>query len=380
MPFSSLDKHFSNFINVVITAFYPLFFIFTTPKDGKCRIALSLLLNFLFCVYSLNLIVKNVYLAYFEAAPIGFVLSIVSGNIFSIVIRIILVKKSQLILFAIRQIFILHRNSQLKTIGNVYIIITFCTCWWIPFIMCFDTFKMLFSKGGVQFIQMKNLYGLNSKNTSTIFLEVLLRFMHGIQAYAVPECCAVLCCFIFKYLTDAIKYIEKNIKVKQEIREIYYYLMDRTQKVSKCLEEIETAFSLMLLLLYCNLTSRIFTAMTSIISAWPKMLERDKAIEDINILIMSLVRFYLLSFQAASVHDSALSLRKTIYNLCTKFPFSICSQNCGGCFLLLMADELERKIQINVWGLFSLNRGFIIQSSSVILTYGIIISQLGYTQ
>lgn len=116
MLFSSLDKLSSNFLNVVIIAFYPLFFIFTTPKDGKCRRAFSILLNYLFCVYSLNLIVNNVYRAISQAAPIGFVLSVVSGNLFSIGIRKILEKKSQLILFAIHQIFIVHRNSQSKKI------------------------------------------------------------------------------------------------------------------------------------------------------------------------------------------------------------------------------------------------------------------------
>lgn len=49
------------------------------------------------------------------------------------------------------------------------------------------------------------------------------------------------------------KDIERNIKIKHDVREIFYYLPQMTQKVSKCLDGVKADLSFMLFLIHCYL-------------------------------------------------------------------------------------------------------------------------------
>lgn len=379
MHSSNSDRSFTNSLRVIFRGFYPVFIVFATSEDSKQRQILCRLLNYVVFVFLSTVVANDIYLVYktYSYNPLGIIISALSGDFSSIAIRILLMRNRQYILLAIRQIIILHGILPLKKSENGYVTIAFCGCWIVPCLMYINCIKLLISKHGVQVIQMTTIFGLYWKNALATCLAMFLRFIALTQVYALPSCCVVLCYYSCKLLTDAIKDIERNIKINGEPKELFSSFIVITQKLSKCLKYIEAALSLMLFLLYCYLMSCIFIVITLMIRVWPTESEQDRIINNITKLTMSLLGFYLLSLQAAGVHDSAVKLQRTIYSLYAKFPFATCKRNTGSYVLLLtMADELE-KFHITVWGIFPLNRRFILQTTGAMLSYGIIISQLG---
>lgn len=379
---SDFDKSSADSLKVVIRAFYPVFVAFTFPKDNKQHQILSRLLNYAVFVFLFIVVANDIYLVFrtYKDNPLGIVISALSGDFCSVAIRITLMRNSHHILLAIHQISILREVSPLKKSKNVYFTIAFCGCWIVPCLMYLNGMKILMSKHGVQFMQITTFFGLYWNNALATCLAMFLKFIALTQVYALPSCCIVLCYYSCKLLTDAVKDIEHNLKINREPKELFFSFMEIVQKLSKCLNDIESALSLMLFLLYCYLMSCIFIVITLMIRIWPSpsASERDRMINNVTILTMSLLGFYLLSLQAAGVQDSAISLQRTIYSLYAKFPFATCKRNSGSCFLFLMvADELQEKFHVTVWGIFPLNRRFILQTTGAMLSYGIIISQLG---
>lgn len=59
------------------------------------------------------------------------------------------------------------------------------------------------------------------KNESATYLAVILNFVSYTQSHVLPYYCIVLGCYVFKLLTKAIKAVEINIKMKQEILSLF---------------------------------------------------------------------------------------------------------------------------------------------------------------
>lgn len=367
------NKMTFNHIKIISRAFYPAFFIWTNPTSSKTRRVFSRLLNWAVFLCQLNALTNSFYLFFsnIEKLEFRYTVSALLGGILSIGIRTIVINKFHVIVVAIQQISIIHNALLRKKISKVCIIFAFIGCCIAPYIIYFRQLEKELDNR-----QKYTFFGIKWKNAFSKYLAVLCHFVHYTQYQILPYSCVALCCYAFKKISEAIKYAEMKIKKKHDIREIFCYFMEMAQKLSKCAGGIKTALSCILFLLYCSLMSNIFIHCTTLINSKHK--EDQKLIMHRSTSILtSLLVFYAISLQAAFVHESAIKLKKTVYNASAKFTFSTCNRNSGSCFLLLtMADELEEKLQITAWDFFPLNRRFILESSGAMLTYSVIIWQM----
>ena len=373
-------KSFGNHSKTLIKVFYTVFVLFVDAESSKYTHVFIALLNFVIISCSLFSAANEVEQIFTKTDifPPGYLVTAMSFIFLSVSIRITLIKKFQIILFVIRQIKVLYRVSSCERSYNMLILFAFFACWIFPAELYFNYIKILLAEDGVHTIQMITFFGGHWKNPLATSLALLIRFIAVSQTFALPGYCVVLCSYVCKILTQAIKEAERSIKIKSELEEIFCCLNRFTRKISKCLEQVETALSFMMFLLCLYLITLIFTAITLIFGARMEKYREDTFISGIIMLTMSLLGFYLLSFQASCVQDSGLRLKNTIYSSIAKIPYSICNRNGGGCFLLLsMANELEHKLQITVWGFFTISRCFILEATGAILSYGIIVSQFG---
>lgn len=166
--------------------------------------------------------------------------------------RTIFIKNGHKITAAFRQINTLYLTLLRKKFSNLCVVFAFVVCWIIPNTIYTTTFFQLYSK-----------------NLSSTYLTDMLRFFpHFLsQREALPYYCIVLCCYVFKLLTELLKQIEIDIKMKQEFQEIFCYFIGMKRKLSKSLEDVKAAFSFLLFLLYCYLISNIFVLVTSSMSS-----------------------------------------------------------------------------------------------------------------
>lgn len=95
------------------------------------------------------------------------------------------------------------------------------------------------------------------------------------------------------------------------------------------------------------------------------------------LIFIAMLSFYVFTVHSGYVHDSAINLKRIIYNYSTKLSFFTCNQNSGISFLFFtMANVLEEKFQLIALVLFSLNWSFILESTGEMLTYSVIIWQI----
>lgn len=367
----------------IIRAFYSVFVILPEPDDSRYRRLFSFVLDCLVFACLLQVVINDCCTVYnfFGSYPFGFILSAMSGDFCSMGVRITLIRKSKLIVYAIRQMFSCQLASKIKKSEYATLIVAYCVCWAIPIAYIYRDIQYLRLEGGEEFSQRTILFGYYWNKTWVTFLAMFLKFIGAHQVYALPFCCVLLCYYACRLLTKAIKQTEKNLKWMRDLTELSSAFVETTRKLSKCLEDIETALSFLLMLLYCYLISCIFIVTTSMIRVWPKRFIPLEASSNILIFFVSLAAFFLLSMQAANVHNAAVDLKRTVYRSCAKLSFRIRNEDDNVRFLLLtMANAFEEKTVVTVWNLFDLNRSFILQTSGAVITYAIIIAQLGTTK
>lgn len=372
---SSIEfKPHYNSIRIIRRALYTVFVFLPCDGDRKLQRYFSALLDYIVLFSLLYIICNDMFFAFRHfPMPLGFVLSGLSGNFCSIGIRITLMKKRKLILRVIRQIITVHRVEYCKTEG-IYLFIAFCGCWIVPCLFYMNNAKNL-SENGSKMIQRSAFFGTYNNNNWATFLALFIAFLTSQQLYALPGCCIVLCYYTCKLLTKSIKDIESKIKENTELKELFNSFREHTHKLSKCLEDVEAALSFLLFLLYWYLISCIFIVSTLMVQLWQRKGTFVMSM-DLALITFSLIAFYWLSFKARSIHKAANSLRKTVYRSCAKLFFQMQDGNTQ-ILLLTMADEFQEKTRITVWGFFALNGEFILQTSSAIVSYGVIIVQLG---
>lgn len=374
------NKMTSYYLKIISRTFYPAFFIWTNPNSSKTRRVFSILLNWTVFLCQLNAVTNTLYLLFrnIEKIELRYTLTALMGVILSTGIRTVIIIKFHVIVAAVQQISIIHSDLLRKKVGKVYIITAFFGGCIIPYIT-YLTFKInRFRKVETELdhFQKYTFFGITWQSVFATYLAVFWRFVRYTQYQVLPYCCVALCCYSFKLFNEAIKHVERKIKKKSDIRDIFYYSLEMTQKLAKCSEGIKTALSIILFLLCCSLISNIFIHCTILISSQQK--EEQKVIMHRSFSILtSLLAFYAISLQAAFVHESAINLKKAVYSSSAKFTFSTCNRYSGSCCLLLtMANELEAKLQITAWDFFPLNRRFILESSGAMLTYSVIIWQM----
>lgn len=376
MRSSSIEfKLHYNSIRIIRRALYTVFVFLPCNGNRKLQRYFSALLDYIVLLSLLYIICNDMFFAFrHHSMPLGFILSGLSGNLCSIGIRITLMKKRKFILRAIRQIITVHRVEYCKTEGT-YLFIAFCGCWVVPCFFYMSSAKNL-NQNGSEMFQRGAFFGTyNSNNNWATFLALFLVFLTSQQLYALPGCCIVLCYYTCKLLTKSIKDIESKIKKNTDLKKLFNSYKEQTQKLSKCLEGVEAALSFLLFLLYWYLISCIFIVSTILVQLWQI---KDASSMSMNLVLITflLISFYWLSFKASSIQKSADSLRKTVYRCCAKLFFQMQDGNTQ-ILLLTMLDEFQEKTRITVWGFFALNDEFILQTSSAIISYGVIIVQLG---
>ena len=125
---------------------------------------------------------------------------------------------------------------------------------------------------------------------------------------------------------------------------------------------------------FCNEDENVFLTFTCLIRH--SLLDKELLafIVDVLSLIISCFSFLIISYRASSIHDSALSLQKTVFQA---VALSASQNQLEGNLLIKLAADFASKVVITGNRLFTLKRSTVLKIIGVVVTYGIIITQFG---
>ncbi|GFT20079.1 uncharacterized protein NPIL_97311 [Nephila pilipes] len=368
----------------IVRSFYLICIILPdSDKESKFRSLSARLLDIFIVAFLIFLICSDLSLIVIglKGAPFGLIISALSGDFCSLSIRLILICKRQRIAKMLQNVLSLYQklemSNRIKWHGGA-LFIAFTTSWIIPLLLLTKTTLFVFlTENGSKSSQTTLFFGNHTKEKWGVVIVFLVNILLTQQIYALPGFTVGLCYYSYKILTLVIQKMNTNLKKKIGLDSLFTSYLEFDEKITNCVSEVENSLSLLLLFLYTYVISCIFIVITLLIRNTNHVFTLYVLI-NIAIFIVSFTAFYALSFQSVNVHKAAVRVECTIYKMCSKISCSVSKKEDAVRFLLLTACEtFPSKVLISGWGVFVLNRNFILQTTGAIISYGTIIAQLG---
>ncbi|KAG8196812.1 hypothetical protein JTE90_027528 [Oedothorax gibbosus] len=219
-------------------------------------------------------------------------------------------------------------------------------------------------------------------SSSSIIISVLVvtfRTLNILFIASVPMLTVVMCTFIFTRLRDInlnfLSLLQKSMDMKLPSK----FFSDYTifyGRITTAIEKAEKTLSLVSFFLYGYMLSCVFAVTSYMVTRSPETYNVAGILFQSVIFIEMVGLFIFLSIRAASVNESAVEVKNLIHSLPAKrFDFD---SNLTAT-LLQLANNFASEVCVTGWGLFTINRGFILTTGGVVVTYGVILFQLGST-
>lgn len=206
---------------------------------------------------------------------------------------------------------------------------------------------------------------------------VVFRTLNVLLTISLPILTVTMCTFVFTRLRDInqnfLSMLQKSMDMKlpSKLFSDYTILYGR---ITTTIEKVEKAFSLISFFMYGYMLSCVFAVTSYMVTRSPETISVLGILFQVVIFAEVVGCFIFLSIRAASVNESAVDVKNLIHSLPAKrFDFD---PNLTAT-LLQLANNFASEVCVTGWGLFTINRGFILTTAGVVVTYGVILFQLG---
>lgn len=313
--------------------------------------------------------------------PVGLTISTFVTNFCSVAFRFILIWKREKILATILH---LQRTCYLATRTSVhryrsrkpYLLAGFCICFVVPAGFFSHTVHLCSpgSEAKLEKFVMDECFGWSSGNRwINCLIQVLFDFLVLNQQYVLPGFGIVLCCYNYGVLKRLVGTFgtskSLNLKSSYCLKKFLVY----SESVFECLASVEDSFSMLMLVIYAFMTCSIFTVTTFLTRSDVLRSEARLLVPQIINIFIVLIAFYVLTSRTVAVNSIAICVKERVHKLVAASKFSGKKK-----FLFLtIVNDFPSKMVLTGWGLFELNRNFIQTTVSGMITYGLLLSQLG---
>ncbi|KAG8181781.1 hypothetical protein JTE90_014023 [Oedothorax gibbosus] len=370
-------------ISWIIRLFYSVGIILPTDDESTFRRVLSKTVDWIYVLFTAYLIGTDFYLVFVlekRKVPLGFVISAFCGDFCNIAIRLVYMTRRSFIVPMLQKIQFAHQKLENKSNRGRrmwILVLVVCASWIYPCAMFAMFVRVLMTEKGPEVLQTGFFFMKYINQETVMALLVLIQFFMLQQMYVAPGYFIGLCCYSYATLKLIIRRSERNLMKKNQLCTFERYYFNITRHIVDCAISVEKALSRQLAILFNYLVAFIFIMMTLFLKDGSRIISSGLWLPNLSILFLALLAFYSLSIQASDIHTSALRMRKLVYNFCSKMdsPNNIDSNRIR--FLLLVdSDAFPDKVVMSGWGMFVLNRNFILQTTGAIITYGAVILQI----
>lgn len=369
-------------IYVIIKVFYLVFFMFPLPKisntqarNGAAAIMdgfVILFLSYSFCVdfYDISLIIERV--------PASIFISTLTADLTSIFIRLILMKKRKKIIRMLCSLLTLQDELvyKKKTYYLKYLAyLVFGSL--VPAVYMTNVIGKLQIPNTRIVYQKQTFFGWYSDDfwSSSISIVTVDLLTHQ-QHYFVQGFCVILCCHVFKTMSNILKNFRKRLAVRRHgsLKRYLLFFGKYSYKLQACVDELEDSLSLLLTLLYGFLIWNIFLVITFLVRYRHGNIPLMPFLADLLTFSITSFSFLIISVRASSIHDSAMSLQNSVHQT---VAFMASADQQEGNLLIKMATDFSSKVAVTGSKLFTLKRSIVLKIVSAGISYGLIITQLG---
>lgn len=374
--FPSNEINFKD-INFITKVFYCVLYVFSNQSHSKLHALIGRLLENITTIILTYVILSDLYDLYtiFYLIPMGVTFSSLVTDFCGFSVRIILLYKKTSMMSTMKFIEESYANLMRKSIRRrrVKLSIAFAACFIIPTVEYIYVGMSCYELG--EFYMQSLFFGWKPENNN--FACILILIIDTItlnQQYALPGFAIVLCCYVFGVLRRFVDKLSSELSKQTDIQNIMNLYVKYSRIIYVCVEKIEDAFSVLLVFLYGYMICSIFNTVTSLITLDYNRVQIIETIPYYVIIFTVLPAFFIMSLRATAINDAAKRVKKTIYELIAKIDSS--DHNLKN-LVLTLADDFPVRVVVTGWGLFAIKRNFIQGTAGVMITYSILLSQLG---
>ncbi|KAF8770282.1 hypothetical protein HNY73_017831 [Argiope bruennichi] len=213
--------------------------------------------------------------------------------------------------------------------------------------------------------------------SKSMMLVIFLQIINFLLSRCLPLLTMILCVFVFTRLRDINRNFLAQLQKSMDMNMPTKLFTDYTKlygRITTTIEKVEETFSLISFFLYGYMLSSVFSITSYMITRLPGTVNTASILQQVATFIEIVTCFIFLSLRAAGVNESAVEVKNLIHSLPAKrFDFN---PNLTAT-LLQLANNFASEVCVTGWGLFMINRGFILTTAGVVVTYGVILVQLG---
>ncbi|GIY33547.1 uncharacterized protein CDAR_595361 [Caerostris darwini] len=154
---------------------------------------------------------------------------------------------------------------------------------------------------------------------------------------------------------------------------LYSSYLKYTRMTAECMVVLEHALSLLLMFLYGFMIFNIFNVSTLLLTADFSYIIVPMMVTQVILLVVMVLAFYSVSFQAVAVHEVAKKVKNAVYEMVSRSDSTNYEMKC---LLLTKVTNFPSEIVSTGWKMFSLNRSFLQKTTIGMFTYAVLLSQL----
>ncbi|KAF8795907.1 hypothetical protein HNY73_000354 [Argiope bruennichi] len=310
--------------------------------------------------------------------PVGLTFAAFCTDFFSITIRVTLLYKRHSILSTITYLqavyssleHVKNSNKMSQLALGVIISCTFpSVLLWYTVTLCYTGNEKIL-KHYIKYV----IFGWSADNKwINCFVFVIVDHLLTLQQHVLSGFLIVLFWYLFELLKQIIGSFLFTSQQENDLEDLCKAYLKYSKTIVNCISSVEQSLSLLLILLYIYMVSTMFSVTTYLMRANLSVSPIAMVASQIILLLVIIIGFYVTSFQAKAVYDTAIKVKNCIYEMVSRSDSEDYDMKC---LLLTMAEEFPSRVAIKVGGLFYLKRSFLQKTTSGILTYAVLLSQL----
>lgn len=373
---SGKKENYLKDINFIINAFYSMFCVLSTTSKSKVYDCIGRSLEYGTTITLSFVIIADLYAIYtiIHIIPMGLTFSTFITDFCGFSLRLLILYKKKAMIRAITVIYefysVVEENISTR---RVKLLFAFIACFIIP--ATEFVYSLISCINGEEFYLKDLFLGWTYLDNNIACLVAL--FIEAIslsQRLALPGFGVVLCCYVFGVIRRFVDKFTTMLQQKDGIEDVFLCYTKYSRIIYSCIKSIEDSFSILVAFLYGFMTFSIFNVTTFLIRIDYKRAYLIDLIPFIVEIIFVISAFFIMSLRAISLNDAAVSTKQNIYDIVARTE---ASHNQYRNLLLIMVTDFPNRVVVTGWGLFTLKRSFIQGTAGAMITYSILLSQLG---
>lgn len=214
-------------------------------------------------------------------------------------------------------------------------------------------------------------------------VPIKMYFAYGVSMLILIFCSSIYTIakrIVLAYHDSIKKYNRDNHRVILTNNTLSVYL-SYYNRITQCIAEIDDVLSPCVLLLYGLMVSAQFYTLTVLISNDTEPTSFTIGLHNSIVFLLTTVAFLVVTLTASKITEIAEDIKRSLQKLSEKVINAdgtiVCGDGINNTYLVLVSILNGTQLTFTGWKMFNINRSFILTTMGVMISYGVIIVQIG---